>query len=254
VIVATYVKARTSLTMTERSLQFRNPMSQLQADPGVVPASAEANGTRRRLLIAAVELFAARGFHGVSVRDIASSMGVQPSSLYAHYASKEDLFSELVFMANEEIRDRLRTALMSADPDPATQLVAIVDAYVEFHAEYPLLATIGHHDLHVLSADALRRVAALRKDAIDMLLAVITRGNESGVFHCAQPWLAVAAIAGMGIRLATWYRPGGHPPDPIEGYATEVRAWMPPFSVDDIREVFSDYALDIVKYRGASGR
>jgi AcrR family transcriptional regulator len=212
----------------------------------VVPERLAAAGTLGRLRVEAVRLFAERGYHGVSVRDIVAAVGVNPSSLYAHYRSKEELFSQLVLTAHEEIRDRMRAALLTAPPDPAEQLRAIVRAHVLFHAHYPLLATIGDNDLHVLSGDPLQLVVAVRKEPVDLLRAVIDQGNSTGAFHCAAPWLAIAAIAGIGIRVAIWYRSSEQEETSTDSYAGRVRTWMPQYSPDEIADVFADYALGIV--------
>jgi AcrR family transcriptional regulator len=42
----------------------------------------------------AARLFAAKGYHGTSIGDLAESMGVQKGSLYAHIGGKEDLLYE----------------------------------------------------------------------------------------------------------------------------------------------------------------
>ncbi|GAA2795293.1 TetR/AcrR family transcriptional regulator [Crossiella cryophila] len=212
-----------------------------------LPPRFAATGSLGRLLNTAVELFAARGYHGVSVRDLTAAMGVKPSSLYAHFPSKEDLFAHLVFLANEEIHERLRSVLLESGPDPVRQLRAHVRCYVTFHGEYPLLAAVGHHDPHVLGK-GMDRVMVLRRAAIDLLLAIIKRGNESGAFACADPWLAVAAIAGMGIRVASWFRPPGYQADPsFEAYPLEVHEWTPGYTAARIAETYADYALGIVR-------
>ncbi|WP_405064239.1 TetR/AcrR family transcriptional regulator [Kribbella sp. NBC_01505] len=215
--------------------------------PVVLPPRLAADGAKGRLLEAAVELFAARGYHGVSVRDLTAHLGVQPSSLYAKYASKADLFSELVFLANEEIRDRMRAGLLEAGPDPASQLSALVHANVEFHTTYPLFATIAHNDFGMLTESALRHVAASRKEAIDLMRAVIDRGNDLSAFDCDDPWTAIAAIAGFGIRLAVWYRPPGHIDDSAAGFAAEVQTWMGrDRSIEDLKTTYATYALRLV--------
>ncbi|GAA1706342.1 TetR/AcrR family transcriptional regulator [Kribbella sp. NPDC056951] len=219
--------------------------------PALLPPQLAADGAKGRLLAAAVELFAARGYHGVSVRDLTAHLGVQPSSLYAKYASKAELFSELVFLANEEIRDRMRAGLLEAGPDPAAQLAALTHANVEFHTTYPLFATIAHNDFASLTESALHRVAASRKEAIDLMRAVIDRGNDLGAFDCADPWTAIAAIAGFGIRLAVWYRPQGHTTDPTAGFAAEVQTWMgPDRTIEDLKTTYATYSLRIVGWRG----
>ncbi len=219
--------------------------------PEVLPPRCEATSALRRLLTTSVELFAARGYHGVSVRDIANAMGVRTSSLYAHFPSKDALFSHLVLMANEEIREELRAAVLASQPHPVDQLRAVVRSYVAFHATYPLLATIGHNDLHVLTTEALHRVAGARRESVDLVRAVIDRGNALGEFSCEEPALAVAAIASMGIRLATWYRaPGVVADEPAAAYPMEVRHGIPLYDVARVTETFTNYALAIVRCDG----
>ncbi|MGW3416419.1 helix-turn-helix domain-containing protein, partial [Streptomyces sp. NPDC000888] len=45
----------------------------------------------RRLLVAAVEAFAERGYHATTTRDIAGRAGMSPAALYIHYKTKEEL-------------------------------------------------------------------------------------------------------------------------------------------------------------------
>jgi AcrR family transcriptional regulator len=52
--------------------------------------------TRSRLLDAAQDVFARRGFHGASVDEIAREAGATTGALYAHFAGKEDLFLALL--------------------------------------------------------------------------------------------------------------------------------------------------------------
>jgi hypothetical protein len=156
-----------------------------------------------------------------------------------------------VLAAHEEIRDRERSTLLTAPPHPVDQLRALVRAHVLFHAHYPMLATIGDNDLHVLTGDWLERVAAVRKEAVDLLKAVIDQGQQTGIFRCPEPWLAIAAIAGIGIRVATWYRSPDHQADPTDGYASRVRTWMPQYTPDDITDTFAEYALGVVQAQSA---
>ena len=213
----------------------------------VLPERLHARGTLGRLRAAAVELFAERGYHGVSVRDIVAAVGVNPSSLYAHYQSKEELFSQLVLTAHEEMRDRQRAAVLSAQPQPAEQLHAMVRAHVLFHAHYPLIAVVADNDLHVLSGAALEQVIAVRKEPVDLMRAIIEKGCQTGAFACPEPWLAIAAIAGIGIRVAVWYRAPERAHDATDSYATRVHTWAPPYDADHIADSYAAYALAIVQ-------
>ncbi len=51
----------------------------------------DTEGTKDRILSAALDLFADYGFHGVSIRSITARVGIKESSLYNHYKHKEDI-------------------------------------------------------------------------------------------------------------------------------------------------------------------
>lgn len=201
---------------------------------GLLPPRAQADGTLRRLHEVALLLFAERGYHGVSMRDLAGAAGVGASSLYGYVASKEALLLDLVLLAHDEHREGLRQALLETDGDPGEQLRAVVQAHVRLHASYPLLATVANNELHALSDAARRSVLAVRGDAEGTITSIIERGLRLGVFACDDAWLATAAIGGMGIRVASWYRPGS-------GY-----------EIDQVCRQYALFALRLVGWVGLS--
>lgn len=64
----------------------------------------KAKDTRERIVAEAFALFAERGFHAVSVRDIAAAVGIKDASLYNHFASKQAIFDAIVAEALEQTR------------------------------------------------------------------------------------------------------------------------------------------------------
>src|SRR5947208_7175397 len=104
-------------------------MSEVVSTRPLLPARAIADGTHRRLLEEALLLFGQRGFHGVSVREIAEATGIRASSLYGHLESKEQLLFELVIVGHEEHHDLLRRALLEASADPIDQISRLVRAH-----------------------------------------------------------------------------------------------------------------------------
>lgn len=53
-------------------------------------------GTKDKIIEAALDLFAQRGYDGVSVRDIARAVGIRESSLYNHFPNKQAIFDGIV--------------------------------------------------------------------------------------------------------------------------------------------------------------
>jgi len=173
----------------------------------LLPPRATASGTLRRILETSLVLFGQRGYHAVSVRDITRSVGLHASSLYAHFASKAQLLTELIRIGHEEHRALLRLSLLEAGSDPADQLAALTRAHVGLHTTYPLLARLCNRELSALPDDSRAEVLAIRLDAERMFFEVIERGQRLGAFTDVEPMLAVAAIGAMGIRLAEWWHP-----------------------------------------------
>lgn len=59
--------------------------------------------TKERILYISLELFAQKGFSGVSVRDIAIAVGVRESALYKHFKNKQDILDSIVVVMKERI-------------------------------------------------------------------------------------------------------------------------------------------------------
>src|SRR4051794_18114114 len=76
-------------------------------------AGATAAGTTERLLRAAADVFAARGYDGTRVADIAEGAGLSNGALYAYFGSK----AELLVAALRAHGRRLLSALVAAEPD-----------------------------------------------------------------------------------------------------------------------------------------
>lgn len=170
--------------------------------PEVVPS-----GSRRLVLETALRLFAERGYSGTSIRDIAAGCGLQGPTIYSHYPSKEHVLAELVRFAHDEHLRRVRTALLDSQPDPRAQVRAYVRAHVRFHTDFPMLAVVGNSELHMLSPALANPIFQVRRQSEQTLSEVVQRGIDRGVFRVPHAWLAVAAIGGMGLRVAFWFSP-----------------------------------------------
>ena len=199
----------------------RSPANRAE-EPQLLPPRATVDGTRRRLWEAALTCIGERGYHGVSVREIAKMAGLQAGSVYSHVSSKEQLLADLMLLGHEEHRDMLRDALLDTDSDPLDQIRALIHAHVVMHATYPLLARVCNREMGSLSPANRDRVGGVRQEAERLILQVVERGVRLGVFDAPEPWLAVAAIGGMGIRVAEWWNPdlGYDAGDVAQNYAT----------------------------------
>lgn len=177
-----------------------------------LPERSELSPARRRLFETALALFSRDGYNGVSVRDIVGELGQQPTAIYAHVNSKQELLYELVKMGHEELRDRIRTAVLDASGDPLDQLRAIAHANAMTHLTVPELARVCHNEYTNLSPQQCAVIDVLRADLGSLLRDVVARGITSGAFAPAEPAVAMYAVTAMGTRVTDWWTPG-HPLD-----------------------------------------
>ena len=174
-----------------------------------LPQGTTPPGTRGRILQAALGRFAANGFAGTSIRQIAADAGINSATLYAHYRSKEHILAELVMVGHRELHASLTGALAAVPENagPAAALAALVRAHVLVHADFPLLSVVTNSELHALSQEAAAPALALREASRLLLIDVLERGRTSGEFSVPDILLAATAIGGMGMQVGHWFGP-----------------------------------------------
>jgi len=98
------------------------------------PRGGDTPGTRRAILDAAEECFAASGFTGATTRQVAARAGVNVATLHYHFGSKEKLYrAVLEALAREDI------PLPAGGETPAERLSSTVEALWHFGAAHPAL-------------------------------------------------------------------------------------------------------------------
>ena len=161
----------------------------------------------QRLMDAAVDAFADKGFHATSTRDIAAQAHMSPAGVYVHFASKQDLLFELCRRGHLLALDVVATARRSADTPPA-QLAAIVSAFACWHAEQFRTARIVQYEFPQLSAEHREEVMTLRKQIDAVVKDVLAAGVASGDFDVPDLAMTTIALQSLTIDVARWYKPG----------------------------------------------
>ncbi|MFC3495723.1 TetR/AcrR family transcriptional regulator [Glycomyces rhizosphaerae] len=200
----------------KRTGQERERLLQRNAERGptttgaagaLLPPRATSTGTLRKIHEEALLQFGARGYHAVSIRDLAGAVGIHPSTVYSHVKSKQEILSELIRIGHEEQAQRLTQAVADAGDDPVDQITAMVAALVRLHADYPLLMRVSNRELEALAPEEREAAYASRVRAEAAAVAIIERGRKQGLFGDFEPLLGMTALGSMGIRVAEWWRP-----------------------------------------------
>ncbi|MCK2239878.1 MULTISPECIES: TetR/AcrR family transcriptional regulator [unclassified Crossiella] len=173
-----------------------------------VTKAAKAPPAAERIRQAALTLFAAKGFHGTGIRDLAETAGLSSASLYHYMGTKEDLLLAIM----RECMTRLLTAgrrVFLDDPDPRSRLAGLVQVHVLSHAVHPLETAVVDNELRALSATARAGIVAQRDEYEDLWRAAIEDGCASGVFRTSAPAVTRLALLEMCSGVARWYSPRG---------------------------------------------
>jgi AcrR family transcriptional regulator len=197
----------------------------------LLPPELENTTTRGRILKVALELFARKGFHGTSIRDLAEQAGVQPATIYGHFDSKDAMLEEIIVVGHDFWDAVLETAADTAGPAPKDKLVALVRAHVKHHIRYAMLAVVSNGELHTLTPKAATRVMSKRLHAEERLVQIIIDGERDGSFAPLDATVSMLAIGSMGLRVANWY-PGDFQEGP-----------------EELADLYAEYALRLVGAR-----
>ena len=163
--------------------------------------------TVQRLIDAAADAFADKGFHATTTRDIAARAGLSPAGVYVHFASKEDLLFQLSHLGHTAALELVQAARERA-ATPRDQVAAIVSDFARWHAEHFRTARIVQYEFPHLSPEHRDQVLAQRKQIDAVVRQVLTAGVRTGDFEVPDVPGTTLALLSMCIDVARWYEPG----------------------------------------------
>lgn len=161
----------------------------------------------RALVAAAVEIIERDGPEAITLREVASAVGVTHGAAYRHFEDKTALLAAVAEDGYRALTARLLAASSSDPRGPRARLESLATTYVAFAMDRP-----AHY--RVMSGPRLNeegRFPSLEqaiKETFDILIAEIARGQEEGVFRHGVPRdMAVAFwVAGHGFADLVLHR------------------------------------------------
>lgn len=170
------------------------------------PKGGKSEQTRERILDAAEQLFADRGYDGASIRDVAGAAGLQIHSIGYHFGPKEQLFDAVVARRADIMTGLRREALVAARQRAAGEAIPIKQLVRDYAS--PFIQSASHGDV------GWRNYAALMGR-----LANSPLGTEIIARHYDD--MAREYIAELQKALA-----GADPEDVVEGFSAFVAAML----------------------------
>ncbi|PRY25260.1 TetR family transcriptional regulator [Aliiruegeria haliotis] len=163
--------------------------------------------TGPRIRDAALTLFAQHGYAAVSMRQIASEVGVQAGALYTYTADKQALLFDLLEGHMQHLLDS-----WAAEPfpeDPLGRLEAFARFHVRYHLDRPEKVFISYMELRNLEPENFDVIEGLRRQYEAQLETILRFGSGAGVFEVLDTKLATMGIIAMLTGVSTWFRDTG---------------------------------------------
>ena len=163
--------------------------------------------TKPKISEIALHLFAERGYAAVSMRQIASKVGLQVGALYNYFPDKQTILSELLINHMENL---LQTWHQQKLPEKSDKLLEFfVDFHIEYHINRPEEVFIAYMELRNLSPENFEKIESLRNKYELVLSKILSDGVNKNLFSCEETKIASLAIIGMLKEVNTWYKKDG---------------------------------------------
>ena len=157
---------------------------------------------RDLVLESAEHVIAENGLEATTMQEIAAEAGISLRTLYAAFASKEELVAEVARLRGEGIASRIAEAMDAAPDDPLARLEGGVRGYVGFLLAHPSFLRIHLREGRAWGPEPKREREDWRLD-LGRFAALLGRGMEQGLFHAGDPaFLALLGAAVMQLHVA----------------------------------------------------
>jgi AcrR family transcriptional regulator len=179
------------------------------------------------ILSCALEAFYENGFHGTSVRDIASRVGVTVPTLYYHHENKAMILFTLLDSSVTQMYRLCAAAVAEPVEQPEMVFFNLIESITRYMSKSGKISYLDS-EIHLLSPELRERYVG-KRDAIEaMVLAEVEAGLANGSFELTSPRDTTRALLGMVQAITTWYNSEGD------------------LSVDDVAAMYRDIAGHVV--------
>lgn len=194
----------------------RHPVRLLPLDPGAPPRGRPAQPSspgersealRARVLLAAAEAFADKGYFAATIEDVIARAGMSRRTLYQIFANREDVLAALY----EDVEARMLAAIeagVAAAPDPASKVLAGIETWLMALASHPGLARVLIVDAPA-AGPRLARISERAHAAVaDLIARLLEVAVAEGRVQRPDPLIPRALVGAVNEVIAHLLRRG----------------------------------------------
>lgn len=179
------------------------------------------------VLTAALAEFLATGYHGATVRGIASRAGLSVSGIYHYHPSKQAMLVRILDLTMTDLLARAKAA-RAEGRNPVERFGLLVENLALYHTHRKEVGFVGATEMRSFESDSRQRIAELRTVQQRMVDHEVTQAVREGRFRADHPHEAARAVVTMCTALPTWWRRDG------------------PLSAEQVAEQYVGFALQLM--------
>jgi AcrR family transcriptional regulator len=164
---------------------------------------------REEILQRASLLFYERGYGATSIRDIADAVGLSSSTMYHHFANKQDVLYAIVSRFMSDFVSATVPVLGDQALSPTERIRRTVALHVEISDDRRAELLIGNPIRYALDPAQREHATGLQIAYHDAVRDTIAEGCRTGEFRVADVSMATMAILDMLNGIREWYSPAG---------------------------------------------
>lgn len=158
---------------------------------------------------AAASVFAEKGYHGSSTKDIAERLGIRQGSLYYYFASKESALEEVCKKGVDGFVQGLEDVVKRGGGSEAQMRAAVLNHLGPLRTR-PTYVRVFLRERHQLPRTSRHKIGKATRQYESLLEGLFRAGVEGGDFRADLDCrLATLALLGMCNAAAGWYKQGG---------------------------------------------
>lgn len=178
---------------------------------------------KEKLLKTAIDLFAAKGFRGTSIRDIAQAMGMSISNIYHYFGSKEGLMLAILHESSQKLVDRLK-AITQLDKEPLERFKLLLETHIRISEARMNEAKIFSLDEEHLSPEGNKINRQIQREILNIYIGELKTLKKLGYIQSRNLTVIAFNIFGTINWLLRWYRTDG--PMTLEQICREIIAFI----------------------------
>lgn len=151
---------------------------------------------QQQIANAALKLFAKKGYHNTTVRDIAELSKISTGSIYDYVKNKEDILFLVSQNFFENLKKEVEKALRGLQ-DPLMKLKAAIEATLTVIDNFEEYVLITYRESKYFKKQDLMGIFKQEAFFIDIFLKIIEEGNRMGVFRVREPFIVANLLTLM---------------------------------------------------------